>query len=944
MNLLVTELSKYFMIGFMALYVVESIWPMFVHEGDKNRGVYVRQYIYVLVVHTLGMVSMYIQFQDPKFLFLYFVQLVGLFVVNRISCLLYDSLSRMLLNHMCMLLSVGFIMLARLNFDKAIRQSLIIAVSLAVFVLIPIIIKKWDFIKNYTVLYGTIGLSAIVLVLSVGSAVNGSKLSFQLLGFTFQPSEFVKILFVFFIAGMLHEHNDFKRVVLTSIFAAMFVSVLALSTDLGSALIFYLAYIVILFVATGKLIYSILGLIGGGAAAYFGFLTFTHVQTRIATWLDPWSDPNGKGYQLTQSLFAIGTGDWWGRGLGKGQPTTIPYVEEDFVFSAICEEMGVIFALLVLTLCLCTFVLFTKIALRTVDRYYKLVVIGIASIYSAQVMLTVGGGTRFIPLTGVTLPLISNGGSSAMSTILMFAIVAGVSLFDNEAEEEEVELLSKSEFVALSDEEKAEYKKSIRNQRKEQEKEQKLDRKKKFSAILICSVNALLFIGIAINIGKYMYLERDEAVTNSFNIKRQESIASETVRGSIYASDGTLLAYTSVDAQGNENRIYPQGDLYAHAVGYSTYGKTGIENSMNMSLITTSLGLSDRVSYDMNGQKAPGDSVITTLDPVLQQVAYDCLGVYKGAIIVTEASTGRVLAMVSKPTFDPNSVSMNFAEISEDTVSAPLLNRVSQGLYPPGSTFKIVTALEYMRENPDTFDNYHYNCNGYFAIGQDRINCFHGSVHGYVDFRRSLAKSCNSSFANIGMMLDRNKFIETLYGLGFNESLPVAFEASPSHISIREDMSNEAIMQTAIGQSETLMTPMHLNMITGAIANGGIMMNPYLVDRVEDVNGHIIKTYNPSEYGRVMTGEETAVLTDMMIAVIEEGTATKLSGQMYTCAGKTGSAEYGDVKGQSHAWFTGFAPAENPEIVVTVIIEGGGTGGDYCAPIARRIFSAYFMK
>lgn len=941
MNFLITELAKYIMIIVLGIYIIESTWQMFVHEGDKNHGVYVRQYIYIILLHTLGMLSLYINYDDPKYLYMYFLQLVALFIVNRMSCFIYDGLSRMALNHMCMLLSIGFIILARLNFNKSIRQSIIIGVALILFLVIPAVIKNFDFLKNYTSLYGAVGLLSIIGVLSFGTAVNGSKLSFKLLGFTFQPSEFVKILFVFFIAGMLYEANGLVKVAITSFFAALFVGVLALSTDLGSALIFYLAFIVILYVATGKFIYSVIGLIGGAIATYIGVNNFTHVQTRVAVWLNPFDDPNGKGYQLTQSLFAIGTGGWKGSGLGKGLPNTIPFVEEDFVFSAICEEMGVIFGFMVLALCLCIFVLFTKIALRTVDKYYRLVVIGIASIYAAQVILTIGGGTKFIPLTGVTLPLISNGGSSAMTTIIMFAIVVGVSLLDNDFEEEGIELLSKSEFIALSQRQKKEYKRSIKEQRRLKEKEEHLDNKKKISAAIICSINAIIFIAIAINIAKYMNMEREEAITNSYNIKRQDNLALLTVRGSIYASDGTLLAATNLYEDGREVRIYPQRDLYAHAIGYSTYGRTGIEDSMNMSLITSDMDLISKANY----LKPPGNSVYTTLDPVLQQVAYDCLGVYNGAVIVTEASTGRILAMVSKPTFDPNSVSMNFAAISEDEDGAPLLNRVSQGLYPPGSTFKIITALEYMRQNPNSYTSYSYNCNGHFSVGSDRINCFHGSVHGNVDFTRSLAKSCNSSFANMGMSLDRNHFATSLDELGFNRQPPVDFAASASHISLREDMNNEAIMQTAIGQSETLMTPLHLNMITGAVANGGLMMTPYLVDRVETADGNkVVREYKPVEIGQVMTKEEADVLTKMMVAVVEQGTATKLSGQMYTCAGKTGSAEYGDIKGQSHAWFTGFAPADNPEIVVTVIIEGGGTGGDYCAPIARRIFSAYFMK
>ncbi|MGN0346769.1 MAG: penicillin-binding transpeptidase domain-containing protein, partial [Lachnospiraceae bacterium] len=203
-------------------------------------------------------------------------------------------------------------------------------------------------------------------------------------------------------------------------------------------------------------------------------------------------------------------------------------------------------------------------------------------------------------------------------------------------------------------------------------------------------------------------------------------------------------------------------------------------------------------------------------------------------------------------------------------------------------------------------------------------------------------KSCNSSFANIGMLLDRERFADTLLSMLFNTDLPVSFSHRQSHISMRESMTNAEIMQSAIGQGETLITPLHLNMVTQAIANGGNMYIPYMVDRVENVDGVLVKQYVPTLYRSIITPREAEILTEMMIQVVENGTASKLSNQSYTAAGKTGSAEYSSVKGQSHAWFTGFAPAEDPEIVVTVILEGAGSGGDYAAPIARRIFSQYF--
>lgn len=439
----------------------------------------------------------------------------------------------------------------------------------------------------------------------------------------------------------------------------------------------------------------------------------------------------------------------------------------------------------------------------------------------------------------------------------------------------------------------------------------------------------------------YAITHQQELINNSYN-GRQELLISQNTRGTIYAAGGQILAETQTDENGKETRVYPYENLFAHVVGYASNGKFGIESLSNYYLINSNAKLADKVASDVAGNKYPGDNVITTLDVGVQEVAYQSLGIYKGAIIVSEPSTGKIIAMVSKPDFDPNEIDVIWDELIEDKESTVLLNRATQGLYPPGSTFKIVTALEYIRENPDTYSQYTYQCGGSFTAGQDTINCYHGTVHGYEDFTKSFAKSCNSSFANIGMQLDRARFGNTLNSLLFNKELPVAFAYNKSKLVIDETTSDSDIIQASIGQGTTQITPLHLNMITCAVANKGVLMKPYLVDHVENNEGNIIKQFNPDTYRKLMSEEEAATLNDLMQEVITSGTGTKLSGLPYTAAGKTGSAEYSSVKTDSHAWFTGFAPAENPEVCVTIIIEGAGSGGDYAVPIAKRIFNEYF--
>lgn len=459
----------------------------------------------------------------------------------------------------------------------------------------------------------------------------------------------------------------------------------------------------------------------------------------------------------------------------------------------------------------------------------------------------------------------------------------------------------------------------------------------------VIDVFVLLFLAMMGYTCYYAMTNRQAMINNSYN-SRQELFISQNTRGTIYANDRQILAHTITDEQNNEKREYPFANMFAHVVGYASNGRFGIEAQSNYYLIQSNAKLSDKVASEVSGEKYPGDNVVTTLDVDLQEIAYQSLGVYKGAIIVTEPSTGKILAMVSKPDFDPNQIEDIWDELLEENESGVLLNRATQGLYPPGSTFKIVTALEYIRENPDSYHNYSYQCSGKFSLGTDVINCYHGSAHGSEDFTKSFAKSCNASFANISVSLDRKHYEKTLSDLLFNKPLPVTFAYNQSRVTVNEDTSDSEVMQASIGQGTDQITPLHMNMITAAIANNGVLMKPYLIDHVENYNKNIIKQFSPGSYGSLLSETEAEALTKLMTQVVESGTATRLKGGSYTAAGKTGSAEYNQVKTDSHAWFTGFAPVEDPQICVTIIIEGAGSGGDYAVPIAKRIFNAYFEQ
>ena len=458
--------------------------------------------------------------------------------------------------------------------------------------------------------------------------------------------------------------------------------------------------------------------------------------------------------------------------------------------------------------------------------------------------------------------------------------------------------------------------------------------------ILSCTV-FFLFAGMSSFLVWFNMSNQSEFFNNSYN-SRQELMAEQNIRGTIYSSDGEKLAYTVTNSEGTEERVYPFGEIFCHVIGYDSHGKSGIEALSNYELSHSSASINNKVMSSVSGEKNLADDVYTTFDSQLQEIADKALGVYQGAIIVTEVKTGRILAMVSKPGFDPNEIDRLFKELSEDEESSVLLNRATQGLYPPGSIFKIVTTLEYLREHDNDLSTYHYQCSGTFSLNNIEISCFNHKAHGYETYEDSVTNSCNSSFANIGVGLDLDAFADTLDGLLFGAELPIDLPSVVSSYDLIGDGTKESIIQSSFGQGKTIVTPLQMNLITCAIANDGMPMKPQVLTQVKASDGSTVKTYSPVNYKSFMTEEESQILTDLMIQVVEVGTASKLNDLPYSVAGKTGSAEFDSSKVYSHSWFTGFAPAEDPEIAVTIIMEEAGTGSSYAVPVAKRIFNAYF--
>ena len=431
----VTELSKYTIAFFMALYTLES-FIVFSHRIKRKNGIYIRQSLYIFIIQFLMFVDLALVSRNRDYVFFYAFVQVFIFVAVNIMPLIYENCDRLLLNHMCMLLGVGFCMISRLSFQKALKQYVIVIISFALAMFVPLLMNRLSFWKKLTWIYAAVGILLLGGVLILGEVTHGSKISFTVHEVTFQPSEFVKILFVFFVAAALWEDISFKKIAVTTVLAGIQVMILVLSKDLGSALIFFVAYLFLVFAASKDFRYLLTGLAAGCLAAVGAYFVFDHVKVRVLAWQDPWSYIDNQGYQITQSLFAIGSGSWFGMGLYQGNPSAIPYVEADFIFSSICEELGVVFGICLILMCLSCFVRMMDNAVRQKDRFHQLLVSGLGIMYIFQIFLTVGGGIKFIPLTGVTLPFVSYGGSSVMTTMIMFFIVQALSMKGSKKEGE----------------------------------------------------------------------------------------------------------------------------------------------------------------------------------------------------------------------------------------------------------------------------------------------------------------------------------------------------------------------------------------------------------------------------------------------------------------------------------------------------------------------------
>lgn len=460
----------------------------------------------------------------------------------------------------------------------------------------------------------------------------------------------------------------------------------------------------------------------------------------------------------------------------------------------------------------------------------------------------------------------------------------------------------------------------------------------KRSAQRIFWLITLIFFLILVAMAKLVFMDRQEISSSAYN-PRINYVDNSVKRGNIRDSNGDILAESIENADGSYTRNYNRSRMAAHITGYSSKGKTGVEAAENFELQKVHNEVLQRINNIIKKEPVQGNDVVLTVDMDIQSIAGNILGNKKGAIVVMEPSTGRILALQAYPDFDPNTVAQNWEFLKDDEDSS-LVNRATQGLYPPGSTFKVITALAALQYYNDWKD-FTYECTGEAVFENKVIHCYNNRVHGTVDMKKAIATSCNCYFAELGKRVGAENIRKKAEDFYFNENYPFVLAHSTSQVTLQKKSEENEIVETAIGQGKTLATPLHMAMVASAIANDGIMMKPYIVDHIQYYNGDISKTTVPEKLKQIISVEEADIITDMMISCVAEGTGTAAQIYGVDVAGKTGTAE--NATGSDHSWFIGFAPANDPKIAVAVMIENANQGGS-ATPIAGKVLQAALQK
>ena len=815
-----------------------------------------------------------------------------------------------------------------------------IACLVLTIIFVPSIEKLGEY--KYTTLLVGVVLLLLPMLPVVGVEYNGSRIWLSIAGFSFQPGELAKIAIILFLASYLADHREMLSTLrstrigikipdLRTMFPliamwAVAMLVIIFEKDLGSALLLFGIFLAMLYICTGRISYVLIGILLlaiGGTALYF---VFSHVQTRIAIWLDPFAYATDSGYQLVQSLYSLADGGLFGSGIGRGLPTYIPEVASDFIFSAIGEELGLFGAAGVIIMYILFAVRGFATAARAKSDVAAFTAAGVSFSIALQAFIIIGGVTGLIPLTGITLPFMSQGGSSLIGCFIIVGLLlrAGDEGTGLNTEMTGTMQISPSAFlgdgagvlgrVALG------------------------KRLTKTMTLL-----AVLFAIAIANLTYIQVVEADELQsrdTNNHTIAKQ----AQRERGSILTSDNVVLAQSVQNEDGTYSRTYPQGSMAAAVVGYysSQYGTSGVEASMSSTLVGEEnfASIVDVVRSEA-GLSTTANDVVLTLDADIQQAAEDALSGQTGACVVLNTSTGAVLAEASAPTYDINNVVSLLDGSSSD---GSLINRATGALYAPGSTFKVVTLAAALDLGIVTADS-QYESPASIEIGNAEVTNHGGSSHGTISVEEALAVSSNTVFAQIADEMGAEKLVSYSESFGFdNDSTAQDFTMTTSLMPKASEMSEWETAWAGVGQpvgqhsspAGPQTTVMQMAMVMAAISNDGVVLKPYIVDHVISSTGAVTATTSAAQLGTAMSPTTAQAEQAMLETVVTSGTGTAAQIEGATVIGKTGTAQVSDDS--DNAWFIGTATANGQSVTIAMVIEDAdGEGGTVAAPLARNV-------
>ena len=856
---------------------------------------------------------------------------------------------------------IGITFVTRLQPDASLGQVIYLFLGVALMVGTLAVVKNLEVVKRYKYVLGIAGIILLVLPMFIGTEIYGSKLWIKIGSFQFQPGEFAKVLIVLFLAGYLAENRELLSISNRTVLGIKFprlrllyplfivwgvcLLVVAFERDLGSALLFYTIFLIMLYVATGRVSYVLIGLALLAVGAFGMYQIMSHVQVRVAIWLDPFSDAQNLGYQIVQSLFSLADGGLTGVGIGKGMADIIPVVASDMIFAAIGEEMGLLGGSAVLLL----FMLFAVRGLTTAARAKSdlaaFSAAGLTAAISFQAFTIVGGVTKLIPLTGVTLPFMSQGGSSLLAS---FVIVGLLLRAGDEATGRSTEIANTSTGLAT-----AGYRTTVRGSHM---RRPALDTPESGLLGRVALANRLtrtvfLFTALfAVLIGNITYIqvikasEYQDMPSNNHTINKARYIK----RGSIITSDGLTLAESIQQADGTYARSYPNGNLAAHVVGYYSqqYGTMGIENTQNDTLTgSKDYSSCQNALNSLAGISEPGNSVQLTIDSRIQRAAEQALSGRVGAIVALDPRTGAVLAWASAPTFDNTNIqaAIEAANASGGTDTS-MYDRATLALYTPGSTFKVITLASALDNGMATLDST-YDSPGRMEIGGADVVSVNERGHGTISLARAFAVSSNTVFGQVATGLGADKLVSTARAFGYGQKLGLDFTSAASIMPDPAEMTEWELAWAGagqpVGQGHTpgpQTTVMQNAVMAATIANGGVAMNPYVVSQVLAPDGTVLKTTRGRSLGQAVGSGTADQVKQAMLDVVQSGTGSAARIPGVKVAGKTGTAETNNATANST--FVGFAPYDTPTVAISVVIEQNAKGEESAAGVAGQVLRA----